>query len=277
MMYIHDLRQLSFYRIFGFCIILGKITRMITITATGNGIIKQVKKLYSHAGREKSGETVLEGERLVWDSVKYGAKLRTVLLREGYSGRVPECEHIYAVSASVFDNLAETETPQGILAIASMQQLCNADVFRGGLVIVCDRIQDPGNLGTIFRLAHAADADGVVLLRGTVDAYSPKVMRASMGSVFALPSVRADRLPEREGYTAFCGALTDTTKSLYDAEFPKATMLILGNEGEGVSKDILSTSQHLMIPMPGGTESLNVAVAGSVMVYEYYRQVHHVR
>ena len=250
---------------------------MITISSASNGIIKKVKKLYTAAGRRKSGEIVLEGERLVLDSVKYGAKLGALLLREGYSGRVPQCEHVYKVSASVFDALAETETPQGILATASMPVWEEDAIFRGGLVLVCDRVQDPGNLGTIFRLAHAAAVDGVVLLRGTVDAYSPKVMRASMGSVFAVPSVSMDDLPQKDGYTIFCGALTKTAKSLYDTAFPKASMLVLGNEGEGVNERILSLSEHLIIPMPGGTESLNVAVAGSVMVYEYFRQVHHVQ
>ncbi|MDD6307942.1 MAG: RNA methyltransferase [Clostridia bacterium] len=250
---------------------------MITITSAGNGIIKHIKKLSGHAYRASCQEVLLEGERLVCDSAAYGAELLTVLIREGYTGRVPEAAHCYKVSPALFDVLAETGTPQGILATAKAKQVSLEEIPKGGAIMVCDRIQDPGNVGTILRLCHGAGVDGVVLLRGTADPFNTKAVRASMGSLFAVPIAFADALPRYEGYTSFCGALTPTAASLYATKFPKKTMLIIGNEGEGVSRAILEKTHHVMIPMPGGAESFNAAVAGAVILYEYFRQVNDVR
>lgn len=250
---------------------------MITITSPDNPVLKQVKKLRQHAYRTKAGLTLLEGERLVWDSVRFGANLHTVLLREGYQGRIPACTHTFFVAASLFDSVAETETPQGILATADIKWSDVDVVFRGGLVVACDRVQDPGNLGTIIRLCHSAGADGIVLSAGTVDPFSTKVVRASMGSCFALPIARVETLKHFPGYTAFAGILDENARDLYDVSFPKSSMLILGNEGEGVSEEVIKeTDVHVKIPMPGGTESLNVGIAGAIMVYEYVRQVYYV-
>ncbi len=250
---------------------------MIEITSSQNQILKTIRKLHTGSFREKSGETVLEGERLVMDSARYGCKIETVLIREDYAGEIPCCENVYKVSKHVFDSLSETKTPQGILATVSTRYTDVKDVFRGGLVVFCDRVQDPGNLGTIFRTAHAVGADGIVLRKGCADPFSPKTVRASMGSVFSLPVAKTDEYYKDPAYKAYCGALTDRARNLYTAAFPKETMIVLGNEANGASEDVLGAcDETLLIPMPGGAESLNVAVAGAVTMYEYFRQVQNV-
>ncbi|MBE7024828.1 MAG: RNA methyltransferase [Ruminococcaceae bacterium] len=250
---------------------------MIEIISAENRIIKHIRKLSGHLWRAKSGETVLEGERIVNDSVAYGAKLEAVLVREDYTGRIPACDRIYKVKTGIFDAVAETKTPQGIMAVCKATYESVEALARGNLIILCDRIQDPGNLGTIFRTAHAVGADGVVLIKGCTDPFAPKTVRSSMGSVFALPIALADDFPTLPGYTTFCGMLSEKAVPLYGASFPKATMLVLGNEAGGVSRSIYEKAdKHILIPMPGGAESLNVAAAGAVMMYEYYRQVHYV-
>ncbi len=250
---------------------------MIEIVSPENRIIKHIRKLSGHAYRAKCGETVLEGERSVNDSVAYGARLETVLIRRSYSGQIPPCDRVCQVTDEIFDSLAETKTPQGILATCKVEYKETESFAKGGLLIVCDRIQDPGNLGTIFRTAHAVGADGIILIKGCTDPFAPKTVRASMGSVFALPAASVEKFSKPGGYTAFCGTLSEKSVSLYDAAFPKQTVIVLGNEANGASAEILeSVEKHILIPMPGGAESLNVAAAGAVMMYEYYRQVQYV-
>ncbi len=250
---------------------------MIEITSTENQVVKHLRKLSMGAFRKKCGETVLEGERLVNDVVTYGGEIDIVLVRENYAGRVPACRKLYKASARIFDAISETKTPQGILATAKSKIQNPEDLFRGGLVVFCDRVQDPGNLGTIFRTAHAVGADGVVLMRGCAEAFAPKTVRASMGSAFAVPIAETECFIKPAGYMAFCGMLSDKAKPLYQHAFPEKTILILGNEANGASDKVLKESDaHILIPMPGGAESLNVAAAGAVMMYEYIRQVRNV-
>ncbi len=250
---------------------------MLEITSTENQLIKHIRKLSLHTYRKKCGETVLEGERLVNDCIRFGGEIITVLVREGYTGRIPTANKVYVTSPKIFDSLCETTTPQGILAIASAKMNKVEDIAKGGLVIICDRVQDPGNLGTIFRTAHAVGADGVILLKGSADPFSLKTVRSSMGSCFALPLAETDEMPAISGYTAFCGTLSEKTVSLYETVFPNKTMLVLGNEANGASEKVISACEkHIKIPMPGGAESLNVAAAGAIMMYEYFRQVHYV-
>lgn len=251
---------------------------MIEITSAENQVIKHIRKLSAHLWRQKFGETVLEGERIVNDAAAYGGEVDTVLIREGYTGRIPEARRLYKAPEKLFDALAETVSPQGILATVKYETKAPEEVFKGGLVVLCDRVQDPGNLGTILRTAHAVGADGVVLLKGCADPFAPKTVRSSMGSVFALPIAEADAFYKPEAYTAFCGTLSERSKSLFEAVFPKTTLLILGNEANGASRAVMEASEeHLLIPMPGEAESLNVAAAGAVMMYEYLRQVHYVQ
>lgn len=251
---------------------------MIEITSAENQVIKHIRKLSAHLWRQKYGETVLEGERIVNDAAAYGGELDTVLIREGYVGRIPEARRLYQAPEKLFDSLSETVSPQGILATVKYEMKAPEEVFCGGLVVVCDRVQDPGNLGTIFRTAHAVGADGVVLIKGCTDPFSPKTVRSSMGSVFALPVAEAEALYKPADYTAFCGTLSEKSKPLFKASFPKKTALILGNEANGASEAVMSASEeHILIPMPGMAESLNVAAAGAVMMYEYLRQVQYVR
>ena len=146
--------------------------------------------------------------------------------------------------------------------------------------VVLDRVQDPGNLGTILRTADAAGMDGVILLKGTVDAFSPKVVRAAMGSLFHLPIVMD---VEEAAFLEFVAskklslcatALDATAKPHFAADFCRPSAIVFGNEGSGVSAQILERAEKIYIPMFGEAESLNVAVSSAIVLYEAVRQRH---
>ncbi|WP_294156851.1 RNA methyltransferase [uncultured Selenomonas sp.] len=164
---------------------------------------------------------------------------------------------------------------------ASRSDNINADAMKmSPCVIVLDRVQDPGNLGTILRTADAAGMDGVILLKGTVDAFSPKVVRAAMGSLFHMPIVMD---VEEDAFLEFVAskklslcatALDATARPHFAADFCRPSAIVFGNEGRGVSAQILERAEKIFIPMFGDAESLNVAVSSAIVLYEAVRQRH---
>jgi RNA methyltransferase, TrmH family len=179
----------------------------------------------------------------------------------------------------IFASAVTTESPQGIAALVRPKAFLLEDALRGEppLVVVAAGLQDPGNLGTLIRSAEAFGSGGVVLLPGTVSPWNPKAMRASSGSVFRLPVVAAS---EDELFTRLramnipaLAAVADEGISATKADLAKSTALLLGNEGRGLSAELLAqASAHITIPCPGPVESLNAAVAGSILLYEAARQ-----
>lgn len=250
---------------------------MIYISSSENTIIKNIKTLSKHSGREKSGLALLEGQRFVLDSVRYGARLQALFIKEGYTGKIPPCDNVYTLSPSLFDKISETKTPQGIMATAKISYARVSDIAVGGTILICDNIRDPGNLGTLIRTAHAVGASGIILLKGCVDPFNPKTMRATMGSVFCVPICSSDSLYplcflDEQGYEIVGSALGDQSEFLFDKHFTGKTAIVVGNEGDGISDEVLRLCHtKLIIPMPGGAESLNASVAGSILLYEVLR------
>ncbi|MCC2683718.1 MAG: methyltransferase, partial [Paenibacillaceae bacterium] len=197
-----------------------------------------------------------------------------------------------AASASALAQLCDAATPQGVVAVAAMPPREGAALERAAawaadpqaLVVVVDGVQDPGNLGTIIRSADAVAATGVIVGRGSADVYNPKTLRATMGSLFHLPIVSGVDLPpllaqvadaagEAPGGPQVIGATLRTELSCYDADLTRPTWLVLGNEGAGVSSAVAAcVTREVLIPMPGRAESLNVAMAGTVLLFEALRQ-----
>ncbi len=249
------------------------------ITAKDNEKIKILKKLIGKKSfRDEMGLFVLEGERAVRDALALGAEIESIFLREGtdlsFLGDAP----VYEVSKSVFDSVADTMTPQGVIATAKMNSSTLADL-RDGAVIFCENLSDPGNLGTIIRTAAAVGAGGVILSEGCVDLYNPKVVRATMSSLFLVPIMKGAKVKEtfgelkELGYRIFGTALREDSLDLYEETLPQKSVLVIGNEGNGMSEDALALcDKTLIIPMPGGAESLNASVAASVLLYEHLRQ-----
>lgn len=240
-------------------------------------------------GREQLNAFLIEGVHLVEEALKSPIDLQAVIY-DGEKGipqeirdRLPEDAPLYSASPAVIEKLSDTKTPQGIIAVVGMPSPSETEIrFLHMLdgtyyLLMLDAVQDPGNLGTIIRTADAAGVDGVILGRGTVDLYNPKTIRSTMGSLFHLPLLSAD-LREwilrcqasgaRVIGTSLAGAIEYT-----EPLFTEKSVLIIGNEGQGVSAEILDiTTSRVKIPIYGKAESLNAAVAAAILLYEGVRQ-----
>ncbi|MGK0465958.1 TrmH family RNA methyltransferase, partial [Clostridium sp.] len=165
--------------------------------------------------------------------------------------------------------------PQGIIAIVRNKLV--EIRYEDGFYVLADKIQDPGNMGTIIRTAHAAGALGVIITKGTVDIYNEKTLRATMGSIFKMPVIYDSDLSTVEklrddGFKLVTSSL-ECDKNFYDIHLKGKVIITVGNEGNGISEDVYAISDlKIKIPMPGGAESLNAAVAASIMIYEVVRQ-----
>ena len=191
---------------------------------------------------------------------------------------------MYQVDEKVMAKLSDTKAPQGVLAVIRTPEQ-NLRQLRPGTasdnnapVIILDRVQDPGNLGTIIRTADAVGALGLILLEGCVDAYSPKVVRASMGSLFHLPVVQDVTAEEaltwcyRNGYEPAATALKNA-QNVYKADISKKMAFLFGNEANGVAEELQAAAEtRLFIPMAGLAESMNVAMAAGIILFEGLRQ-----
>ena len=251
------------------------------ITSISNEKIKYLKKLIAKRSfREEEGRFVIEGARAVRDAADMGADLIALFLREGE--RVPASldtvETVYTLAPHVFDKVAATKSPQGVLAIVAIPS-ADMEHITGSAVVFCENLQDPGNLGTIIRTAAAVGASGVILSEGCVDLFNPKTVRATMSALFSLPIVTGRSAAEafshfrEKGYRVLGAALSEDAADLYETILPQRSLIVIGNEGNGITKETLALcGQGVRIPMPGDVESLNAAIAAAVILYEHYRQ-----
>lgn len=255
------------------------------ITSSSNERIKHARRV--REGRE-SGLIFIEGLRLAEEAVNSGLIIEScfctatedertnTLLRQLNDHDIP----IYTTLPGILESLGDTVQTQGVILIAQRPQLAAADLFqqRGSLYLALDRVQDPGNMGTLLRTAEAAGTNGVITLGGSVDVFSPKVLRSSMGSAFRLPvltQVTSESLMalKAEHQLQLVAAAGEGDLDYTDYDWSQPTLLILGNEGRGVNPDIMQQCDALLrIPMAPQVESLNVATAGAVMLFEAARQ-----
>jgi TrmH family RNA methyltransferase len=253
------------------------------ITSIHNPKIKLWSQLLTKRGREAQGKFILEGVHLVREALQANVELEVILfsLEKGYPSELPAeiTVEIIGVSDAVLAKCSDTQTPQGIVGIALKPEWSKELLWEqaNGLVVVVDSIQDPGNLGTIIRSADAVGVTGVVLGRGTVDLYNPKTIRSTMGSLFHLPILEYDLhelLPlAREKGIELISASLQAEQSCYELDMTRATWFIVGNEGSGVNTELEQyVSQQIIIPMRGKAESLNVAMAATVLLFEASRQ-----
>lgn len=251
------------------------------ITSRENKIFKNTKLLKTAKGRNEKGMFIIEGLRSVHDAIDKGVTMEYLLLKEGTGiDFTVECP-VYSFAPKLFNELSETVTPQGIIAVCRMENSTLSDILsmRKNCVIMCEKLQDPGNTGTVIRTAHAADCGGVVLTKGSCDLYNPKIVRATMSGMFSVPVVQNQESGDvieyfrANGYKIVAGALTDSSVDFYCADLSGKVLIIIGNEGNGVCEETLALCDSVVkIPMRSDAESLNAAVAGSIMMYEHYRQ-----
>lgn len=252
------------------------------IMSVQNARVKEWAQLLERKGRDKQGKYIIEGYHLVEEALRAGASVETILysLDKGApTGLNTAGVEWVGVSQAVLEKCSDTQTPQGVLGIVARPELGMDELLAGehDLVVVLDGVQDPGNLGTIIRSADAVGAKAVVLGRGTVDLYNPKTIRSTMGSMYHLPIVEADLgvlLPRaRERGVRLVTTSLQAQRSCYDTDLRQPTWLIFGNEGRGVSPEVAAQSDvQVIIPMQGKAESLNVAMAATVLLFEASRQ-----
>lgn len=250
------------------------------ITSAKNERIKQARAV--REGRV-SDRIFIEGEKLTTEALTAGVKVKTVFgleaLRDGWIEQLPE-ECWVDVTVEVMKSLADTVSPQGVVVIAERPKGATDFLSRvpQGVALMLDRLQDPGNVGTLIRTAEGAGVSGVVATAGTADPFSPKALRSSMGSAFRMPFHHGGEglsvvQQAREKGWAVVAADGAGAVSFREWDWRQPTLLILGNEGGGVQQALLEgCDQRLAIPMQGEVESLNVASAGAVMVFEAQRQ-----
>lgn len=246
-----------------------------------NPKIKALRALHSKKGRKQAGAFLLETTKLVQEAVLSDWPLVELFATEAWLARYPQALRapVTLVAERLLGEMVTTETPEGVVAVARLPESgALPEVTPEGVWVVVDGLQDPGNLGTIIRTADAVGATALLVGPGTVDPYSPKVVRGTMGSLFHLPVVMREDLGsdletlKRQGMRIFATALR-TNRSLYDLDLTGPVAWIVGNEGSGLSEaTIAHATEAVSIPMPGHAESLNAAIAAAVCLYETLRQ-----
>lgn len=250
------------------------------ISTTKNKTYKYIKSLQQKKIRAAERCFTVEGAKSVADAMASSYDICLIAVSEefyNHSG-FHFCENIKTVviRTDLFAPLCDTKTPQGIIAVLKMKETGDYIPSKENLYVYCDNVSDPGNLGTIIRTADAAGFGGVMLSPGCADLYSPKTVRSSMGSFFNIDVVTDFEKQsliklKDEGFVLWSGALRDDSIPYTSADFTKPSVIIIGNEANGVSNEILKESEHIIIPIYGKAESLNAAVAGAIMMYEAVR------
>ncbi len=249
------------------------------ITSKDNETIKSIKKLKEKKYRTES--FIVEGIKMVKEALEQ-AEVEKVIVSETFSnsddfkGLNCDDQKLIIASDKVFEDLTDVVTPQGIIAVVKKSSNLEID-YSDEFVLALDGIQDPGNLGTIIRTADSANIKTILVSKDTVDAYSPKVVRSTMGGIFRTKVIEVENLAQTlnsfkdNGYKVVTTELT-AEKSIYDMDYQKS-VVVIGNEANGVTEEVSkAATEKVIIPMLGKSESLNAAVATSIMIYEYVRQ-----
>ncbi|PNZ68550.1 RNA methyltransferase [Staphylococcus croceilyticus] len=242
---------------------------MEQITSAQNSKIKNANKLKKKRERDKTGQAIIEGIHLIEEAYQSGITIKQLFVIEPErtdNALLDYAEETYEINMKVAESLSGTITPQGFFAIIEKPEY---DITQAKQVLLIDRIQDPGNLGTLIRTADAAGIDLIVMEKGTADPYQDKVLRSSQGSVFHIPVISEDLKAFIDQFDGpVYGTALENAVPFKEVSSQESFALLLGNEGEGVNKALLEqTSQNLIIPIYGKAESLNVAIAGSILLY----------
>ncbi|MCI7300277.1 MAG: RNA methyltransferase [Clostridiales Family XIII bacterium] len=255
---------------------------MKKITSKENQIFKLCSKLTMRKHRDQEGLYLIEGEKLVREAIESGQRIKVIAVAESSGLRPDFSEEIVFMEDKLFTKLAQTKTTQGILAVVETRELTEEEFLKktarkSGNVVLLDRLQDPGNIGTIIRTADAAGYSGVMTIKGTADLYSLKIVRAAAGSLFRMPVFSADSpsqavsVLEAAGKTIFATGF-DTDLYYYDVDMKRNIGLIIGNEGNGISPELMAMAHRIIkIPMDGDIDSLNASVAAGILMYESMR------
>lgn len=259
----------------------------INLSSPQNDTFKKWRKLQqSRKERTRKKQLLIEGEHLLTEARESGSTFHAVICDEGRKDAIGTWESwlqkngvpVYSLRHALYRDLMETETPQGPAAVIDMPKPVSFKMDEErSLVLLLDRIQDPGNLGTILRTADAAGVSFVGLGKGTVDPFNPKVVRSAMGALFRIPFDVIELSNWITRFRTAGGQVIGTTMHAeqvhYEVTYPSQVAFLLGNEGQGIEPSLLGmTDRNVRIPLPGQAESLNVATASAVLLYEVVRQ-----
>lgn len=249
------------------------------IVSRSNPLIKRLRALGSSGDfRREQGQFLCDSPKLVEEALRWNAAVRTVVCTD--PDTLPDLlsgVEIVTVSEDVMAAASPAKTPQGVLCVCALPDTAPPERLDGKHYVVLDGVQDPGNVGTVLRTADAFGADGVILLPGCADPFSPKTVRASMGAVFRCPvwqcgAAELKGLLIRSGIPLFGAALRQDTADVRTVDFSRAAIAI-GSEGRGLSAEVLDLCDATVrIPMEKRCESLNAAIAAAVLLWEAYRQ-----
>ena len=252
------------------------------ITSRKNPAVAEATKLCDRRFREERREFFIEGIKLFCEAVGAGAQIKRVFVTdaalEKYGDMIERsgCGCVYCVTDEVYEKLTVERAPQGIFAVVGYfdaQKPADENAF----LLVLDGVADPGNLGTIIRCADAFGCGRVLIGDNGVDLYNPKTVRAAMGSLFRVRTERraaaeSVRMLEDDGYAVYAATLDKNSRDLREVDVSGKVAFVIGNEGHGVSEDVAAAcSGSVIIPMTPGAESLNAAVAASVIMWEAAR------
>ncbi|WLD76813.1 RNA methyltransferase [Mogibacterium neglectum] len=260
------------------------------ISSPDNDKIRRVNKLSRKKYRDKKGEFVIEGINLVRAALSKSQHIKLVLISDDFDyGEIADAlaedvdyRNIYLIPRFLFDKISDAENGAGIMAVVdkrsySLKTITSLEPIGTGNILVLDRLQDPGNIGTMIRTAVATGYSVVATLKGTADIYSPKVLRASAGMIFGISVIELADAEELKGLVSVLDkkiVVTDPREGCpyYECNLENDIALIIGNEGNGVSDEIMECSDvRVTIPMQGEVESLNAAICASILMYEAVR------
>lgn len=254
------------------------------ITSTTNNKVKRIAALGQKTKARREEDCFLvEGSKMFAEAPR--SWIREVYVSESFLKKGALKEELEAfsyetVSDEVFAKMSDTKTPQGILSVLRCPHYEEAQLLKkeNPLLILLENLQDPGNLGTILRAGEGAGIDGVIMTKETADIFNPKVIRATMGSIYRVPYLYVDDIRasiaslKEKGIAVYAAHLSDSV-CYEEPDYTKGTAFLIGNEGSGLRKETAdSASQYIKIPMQGQVESLNAAVATTVLMYEAARQ-----
>jgi RNA methyltransferase, TrmH family len=257
----------------------------MVVSSRANARVKQLRAAFQGHARLSGGLIAIEGDHLLEEALRSGMVLKTVFVseRREVPRVVPHGVEVLRLTEDVFGSVVETQSPQGVAALlvppVRMLEDVIGDAGAAALILIAAGLQDPGNLGTLVRSAEAFGASGVLTTAGTVSAWNQKALRASVGSVFRVPvvDVNASEIEalKRQGVRliAAVGADDFGVIAAQEMDFTSACALMIGNEGAGLGAEWMEMCDaRVTIPCPGAVESLNAAVAGSLLLYEASRQ-----
>ncbi|HHV29411.1 23S rRNA (guanosine(2251)-2'-O)-methyltransferase RlmB [Acetivibrio mesophilus] len=259
------------------------------ISSAQNPVIREVKALKQKKYREEKGMFFIEGIRFVEEALKEGVQIHKILVSDKLADTTSGSEilekvnnggySVFELPHKLFVEVSDTQNPQGILAVLDIKDYNIEDIWDNkNFFIILDSIQDPGNMGTIIRTADAAGATGVIVSKGCVDVYNPKVLRSTMGSVFHVPICLSEDIFKvmdsmKKRGVKICASHLEGNCDYFELGYKKDIAIIIGNEANGISEEVKNYADVLVrIPMPGRAESLNASVAAGILMYEVLRK-----